>query len=190
MISTLRQQTAVGVLLIFAGVVLLAVWGWYFMHLVRPIDAWDFSPLPLPIATIAVGATVGGLRVIPSAARPTLKRDAVFSLGIGAFVAIGLNVLYNAVANPTTIDNYLWLSKLQDSGSYVAGKVARFLYPIAGYPWNLRVAVPCGYATLVAQWTLAALAIVILIRLALSAIASLSSGKQGTNAPIAGAFRL
>jgi hypothetical protein len=75
MISTLRHRTAVGVLLIVAGVVLFALWGWYFVHLVRPIDAWDFSPLPLSVASILVGATLGGLRVSASVAGPKLKRD-------------------------------------------------------------------------------------------------------------------
>jgi hypothetical protein len=173
MIST-QNRTAFGVLSIFAGVVLFALWGWYFVHLVRPIDVWDFSPLPLPVASILVGVTLGGLSVIPSIARPTLKRDAVRSLGVGAFVGIGLNVLFNAVADPTTIDSYLWLSELQDPGAYVAGKIALFLHPVVGYPWSVRVAVPCGYTILVAQWTVATLAITILIRLTLFACKALS----------------
>jgi hypothetical protein len=174
MISTLRHRTAVGVLLIVAGVVLFALWGWYFVHLVRPIDAWDFSPLPLSVASILVGATLGGLRVSASVAGPKLKRDTVRSLAVGAFVAIGLNVLFNAVAGPTTIDSYLWLSELQEPGGYVAEKIARFLYPAVGYSWSVRVAVPCGYAILVAQWAFATLALTILIRLTLSACKALS----------------
>ena len=160
--------------MLVAGVALFAYWAWYFIHLVRPIDAWDFSPLPLSVASILVGATLGGLRVSGSVAGPTLKRDTVRSLAVGAFVAIGLNVLFNAVAGPTTIDSYLWLSKLQEPGAYVAEKIARFLYPVLGYPWNVRLAVPCGYAILMAQWMVATLAITILIRLTLSACKALS----------------
>jgi hypothetical protein len=95
-------------------------------------------------------------------------------LAVGAFVAIGLNVLFNAVAGPTTIDSYLWLSKLQEPGIYVAEKIARFLYPVLGYPWNVRLAVPCGYAILMAQWMVATMTITILIRLTLSACKALS----------------
>src|SRR4030095_1974090 len=96
-------------LMLVAGVALFAYWAWYFIQLVRPMSAWDFSPLPLSVASILVGATLGGLRVSASVAGPTLKRATVRSLAVGAFVAIGLNVLFNAVAGPTTIDSYLWL---------------------------------------------------------------------------------
>jgi hypothetical protein len=174
MISTLSHRTGIGMLMIVAGVALFACWAWYFIHLVRPIDAWDFTPLPLSVASIFVGATLGGLRVSASVAGPTLKRDSVRSLAVGVFVAIGLNVVFNAVASPTTIDSYLWLSELQEPGAYVAEKIARFLYPVLGHPWSVRVAVPCGYAILVAQWTVATLAVTILIRLTLSACKPLS----------------
>jgi hypothetical protein len=169
MISTLRHRTAIGMLLMVAGVALFACWAWYFIHLVRPIDVWDFSPLSLSVASILVGAALGKLRVSVSVARPTLKRDAVRSLAVGAFIAVGLNILFNSIADPTTIDSYLWLSELQDAGGYVARKIALFMYPVVGYPWSVRVAVPFGYATLVAQWTVAVLAITLLIRLTLSA---------------------
>lgn len=174
MISTPPHRTAIAMLMLVAGVALFSYWAWYFIHLVRPIDAWDFSLLPLSLASILVGATLGGLRVSASVAGPTLKRDAIRSLAVGAFIAIGLNVLFNAVAGPTTIESYLWLSELQEPGAYVSGKIARFLHPVLGYPWSVRVAVPCGYAMLVAQWMVATLAITILIRLTLSACKALS----------------
>jgi hypothetical protein len=63
---------------------------------------------------------------------------------------------------------------LQEPGGYVAEKIARFLYPAVGYSWSVRVAVPCGYAILVAQWAFATLALTILIRLTLSACKALS----------------
>ena len=98
MISPPPHRTAIGMLMLVAGVALFSYWAWYFIHLVRPIDAWDFSLLPLSVASILVGATLGGLRVSASVAGPTLKRDAVRSVAVGAFVAIGLNVRFNAVA--------------------------------------------------------------------------------------------
>jgi hypothetical protein len=174
MISTLPHRTAIGVLMIVAGVALFAYWAWYFIHLARPTDRWDFSLMPLSVASIVVGATLGGLRAGASVAGPTLKRDTVRSLAVGAFVATGLNVLFNALAGPTTIDSYLWLWELQEPGAHVAQEIARFLYPILGYPWNVRVAVPCGYAILMAQWMVATLAITILMRLTLSARRALS----------------
>jgi hypothetical protein len=178
MISTTQHRRAIGMLLTVAGVLLFTFWAWYFIDLVRPTDVWDFSPIPVAVASIFVGATLGGLGVSASIARPTLKRDAVRSLAIGAFVAVGLNVLFNAVADPTTIDRYLWLSELQEPGGYVARKIALFLYPVVGYPWNVRVAVPCGYAILVGQWTVVTLAISIIFRLTLSACKALSRRRQ------------
>jgi hypothetical protein len=49
------RRLLAGKLLIVTGLGLLAGWAHYFARLVRPIDLWDFSPLPVAVAVIVVG---------------------------------------------------------------------------------------------------------------------------------------
>src|ERR1035441_6170021 len=88
------------------------------------------------------------------------KRDALIALAFGTVIAFGLNIWYNVAATPPkNIDSYLWLARLQEPGAKVGDKIVWFLYPVVGYPWNVRVAVPCGYGVLILLWTLAAFAL-------------------------------
>ena len=107
------------------------------------------------------------------------KRDLFVALTVGSVIPIGLNIWFNAVAKPETIDSYLWLSRLQEPGAYVGERVAWSLYPRIGYPWNVRVAVPCGYAVLVLMWTVLTAALLYLGRFAASAVNSVPKALKG-----------
>ena len=174
MLLELRHRNAIGILLVVVTVVFFAAWAWYFIHLVRPIDSWDLSPLPLILGPLLIGTWLGGIRVGAAIIRPQLKHDALAALAAGAFIAFGLNILFNAVATPTTIDSYQWLSELQEAGGYIGERVRLHLYPLVGHVWSLRVAVLCGYAALVAQWTAAVLAVLVLSRATVRACKALS----------------
>ncbi len=102
------------------------------------------------------------------------KRDAVIALAIGPLTAFGLNIWFNAVAKPETIDGYLWLARLQEPGAPVGERLARFLYPTVGYPWNVSVAVPCAYGVLIVLWMVVVFALIGLGRLMASAYKAVS----------------
>jgi hypothetical protein len=55
---TLRHRLLAGKLLIAVGIGFLASWIYYFVALVRPIDYWDFSPLPVAAAAILIGIRI------------------------------------------------------------------------------------------------------------------------------------
>jgi len=95
------------------------------------------------------------------------KRDALVALAVGSVIAFGLNFWFNAVATPEKIDSYLWRAYLQEPGGILAERLGRFLYSVVAYPWNVRLAVPCGYAVLVSMWTGLALAVITLGRITL-----------------------
>lgn len=80
-------------------------------------------------------------------------------------LTIGLNLWYNAVARPETIESYRWLWRLQQPGAEAGEGLFRFLYPRLGNPWSLRCGVACAYGVLVILWTLAILATIGLKRL-------------------------
>jgi len=105
------------------------------------------------------------------------KRDLFIALTVGSVIAIGLNIWFNAVAKPETIDSYLWLSRLQEPGAYVGERIAWNLYSRIGYPWNVRVAVPCGYAVLTLMWTVVIAAALCLGRFAVSGFRTHSSSQ-------------
>lgn len=99
------------------------------------------------------------------------KRDALVALATGSIIAFGLNIWSNAVATPANIEGYLWLARLQEPGAKVGEKIAWSLYPVIGYPWSVRVAVPCGYAVLIVLWALTVFAVVTAWRSAHSLLA-------------------
>jgi hypothetical protein len=96
------------------------------------------------------------------------KRDVFVALTIGSVIAFGLNIWYNAVATPERIDDYLWLSQLQEPGARLGLKVVRSLYPVIGRPWCVRLGIVCGYAVLVGMWTIVVYCVAYISRLALS----------------------
>jgi|ERR1035441_6476011 hypothetical protein len=88
------------------------------------------------------------------------KRDALIGFVCGTVITFGLNIWFNVVATPANIEDYLWLARLQEPGAKLGEKIAWSLYPVIGYPWNVRLAVPCGYGVLIVLWTLAVFALV------------------------------
>lgn len=102
------------------------------------------------------------------------RRGALIALGVGSFITFALNIWFNAVAQPETIGSYLWLARLQEPGAQVGEKLARSLYPVVGYPWNVHLALPCAYGVLIVLWTIAVLVVIGLCRLTASLHRSLS----------------
>ena len=81
--------------------------------------------------------------------------DAVVAIAAGTSIAIGLNIWYNVVARPETIESYMWLARLHEPAGSIAERLAHALYPQIGYPWCVRWALVCGYLLLVSAWALA-----------------------------------
>ena len=102
------------------------------------------------------------------------RRDVLIALGVGSFIAFALNIWFNAVAQPETIGDYIWLARLQEPGAQVGEKLARFLYSVVGYPWNVRLAIPCAYGVLIVLWMIVVLIMIALCRLTASLHKALS----------------
>src|SRR5687768_8872144 len=83
------------------------------------------------------------------------EREALIAFAIGSVIAFGLNIWFNAVAKPESIDSYLWLARLQEPGTQVGERIVRSLYPVVGHSWNVYLAIPCAYGVLIVLWTLA-----------------------------------
>jgi hypothetical protein len=102
------------------------------------------------------------------------RRDALIALGVGSFITFALNIWFNSVAQPHTIGDYIWLARLQEPGAQVGEKLARSLHPVVGYPWNVRLAIPCAYGVLIALWMIVVLVVIGLCRLTASLNKALS----------------
>jgi hypothetical protein len=110
---------------------------------------------------------------------PYRKRDALVALAVGAIIAFALNIWFNAVAKPETIDSYLWLARLQEPGAQVGERLIHPLYRAVGYPWNVRIAVLFGYGTLVVLWTALVLSVMGFGRLTISVLKRRSGSYPG-----------
>ena len=97
-------------------------------------------------------------------------RDARLAFALGATVAIALNIWFNTVAEPETIDDYLWLARLHEPATQVGEWLGRSLLPVAGHPWNVRLAVAGAYAVLLGMWTLVILATIVFCRITWSVL--------------------
>lgn len=93
------------------------------------------------------------------------KRDAFIAVVVGSVVTFGLSIWSNAVAKPVTIDSYLWLARLQEPGIRVGETVLRHLYPLIGYPWNVRLGILYAYGVLVTMWTIVVFIVMTLSRI-------------------------
>jgi hypothetical protein len=164
-----ERRTSAGLSLVVVAALLFSMLGWYFLHLVRPIDFWDWVPALLLLAGILIGARLCGVHLLRSIIGSTTKKIVLLSFATGSTVAVALNVLLNAVSDPARIENYTWLSDLHSPARALALKVGALLYPTVGFPWSVRLAVACGYAVLIGQWTAAILILSMLSRLILRA---------------------
>jgi hypothetical protein len=63
----------VGKLLIITAMIMFAGWVYYFVHLDRQIDFWDFTPAPVAIAVLLIG-----VRNFRSADRELRQRPTLF----------------------------------------------------------------------------------------------------------------
>jgi hypothetical protein len=80
------------------------------------------------------------------------SRDVCTALLVGAVVGIGFNVWFNVVGAAQAVGSQSWLAQFQEPGTITGEWVLRCLYPITGYPWNVRVAVICAYGVVVLMW--------------------------------------
>ncbi len=103
------------------------------------------------------------------------RRDILVAFAFGLAITVGLNVWFNVVCQPETIDNYLWLARLQEPGIRSGEWALYTLYPVIGNPWSLRIGGVVAYAVLVGMWTLVSLAMAILVRLTASLLRARSS---------------
>ena len=69
------------------------------------------------------------------------RRDAFAAIAAGTLIAVALNVCYNLVAGPETMEAYIWLARIHEPAGRAAERLAHVLYPKLGYPWCVRFAV-------------------------------------------------
>jgi len=117
--AALKPRSLAGKLLVAIGIVLVALWMRYFVQLVRPIDVWDFCPLPVALTFILLGVRFAGLgELILARTAVSYNRDLVLGLAFGIFAELGLWSFLNfAVQDPETAERYLQLERLQEPGS-------------------------------------------------------------------------
>jgi hypothetical protein len=84
-----KPRSLVGKRLIIAGIVLFALWAYYFVPLVRPRDIWDFCPLVVALAVILSGAKLAGFdELILANVAISYKRALVIGLVTGALAEL------------------------------------------------------------------------------------------------------
>ncbi|MBZ5608916.1 MAG: hypothetical protein LAP38_11695 [Acidobacteriia bacterium] len=159
----------VGKSLIVTGIVLFALWTDYFLHLVRPMDIWDFCPLPLALTVVLIGfklARFGLGELILAHAAVSYKRDLVLSLAIGGLAELSLLAFFNFVAgnDPEMAGRYIQLQRLQDPGATVGLAVFKYLYSHLGVSLSRDVGTFCAVAVLIAFWSLGVFAILTIFR--------------------------
>jgi hypothetical protein len=97
-------------------------------------------------------------------------RDVRLAFALGVTVAIALNIWFNTIAKPETIDGYLWLARLHEPAMQVGEWLGRSLLPVAGHPWSVRLAIAGAYAVLLGMWTVVLLAIIVFCRITRSVL--------------------
>jgi hypothetical protein len=93
------------------------------------------------------------------------KRDAILATVLGSSVGFALNIWFNHVVTPETIRDHIWLACLQEPGTQTGERLLHFLYPIIGYPWNVRLAVISAYIVIALLWTAVILTVCVLARI-------------------------
>jgi hypothetical protein len=161
MTATALKQP-VGKLLVIIGITLVALWTGYFAQLVRPMDVWDFGPLPVALILIVLGVRFAGIGELVSAqASVSYKRDLAFGLAFGTLAELSLwSFLHFAVVDPETAERYLQLEGLQEPGVKIGLAIARYTYVHLGNS-SLSIDLPdiCAFTFLIAAWSLGAFAV-------------------------------
>jgi hypothetical protein len=153
-----RRPSLAGRLLIVAGVGLFSLWVYYFLNLVRPVDAWDFCALPMAMASILIGVKIAGLdQRLLTMIGVSYKRDVTIALAIGALVEFTLWVLTGPDLERAT--RYSQLARLQEPGVRIGLTIYKHASPHLGRTWSLWVAEPCAFLVLIAIWSASAFAL-------------------------------
>jgi hypothetical protein len=152
----LQSRLVAGRFVMAVGAGLLLVWTYYYLTLLRPIDWWDASPLPVAVAVFLIGAKLARYRFenvsgpLLSAARASLRRRLA-----AAFMAGGL------------IEFVLWLFRhlaVTEGPATIGMAVYRSLYRSVGRGMSVWLGSVCAFALLIAMWSVVAFAILTVIR--------------------------
>ena len=156
--TTTEPRLLAGKILVVSGIVLFALWTYYFIQLVRPIDIWDFSPLPVALAVVLIGVKVTRLYDLMLArAAVSYKRDLALGLIIGTLTELSLwAFLYFAVNDPESAERYIPLERLEEPGVRVGLAIYRYAYSHVGNPWSRYVGTVCAFLVLIGIWSLVA----------------------------------
>lgn len=160
MTSTARKPL-IGKLLVVVGIALAALWICYFAQLARPIDVWDFCPLPVALTLILLGGRFAGLgQLILAQAAVSYKRDLVLALVLGTSAELSVwSFLHFAADDPETAERYLQLERLQEPGIKIGVAIARHSYAHLSVRLSIYLAEICAFTVLVTTWSLGAFAV-------------------------------
>jgi hypothetical protein len=162
----IRRPSVAGKLLIVAGIALLFCWAYYFLNLVRPVDVWDFCPIPFALTALLIGIKRTRLRWrVFAMIGVSYKRALCISIFIGALVEFGLwTFLFFEVRDPDTAERYLQQERLQEPGMRIGEAVYKYSYPHLGRTWALWIAGPCFFLVLIAIWSAGVFALLCIVR--------------------------
>jgi hypothetical protein len=156
----------VGELLALVGIGLLALWISYFAELVRPIDVWDFCPLPVALALILFGVWFTGLGdLILAWASESYKRDLAMALAFGILAELTLwgfftHLDIDAFVEPETAQRYLALQSLPAPGF----AILKYLYFHLGIRLSPHLGLVFVFAVPIAMWSLGAFTLFRMVR--------------------------
>jgi hypothetical protein len=167
-----QSRLVAGRFLMAVGAGLLIGWTYYYVTLLRPIDWWDASPLPVAIALFLIGAKLARYRFenvsgsLLAAAHASRRRRLVAAFMAGGLIEFILWLFfYLAVTEgPETIDRFMWLDRLQKPGYTIGLAVYRYLYRSVGQETPVWLGSVCALALLITMWSAVAFAILTIIR--------------------------
>jgi hypothetical protein len=158
-----RRRSRAGRFLIGAGVGLFSPWAYYFLNLVRPADAWDFSPLPVALGAILIGIRRARLDVrLPAMIGVSYRRDLAIALVTGMLVELILWLLTGP--DPERAARYSQLARLQEPGVRIGLAVYKQSYSHLGRTLSLWIAELFVFLVLIAIWSTGAFALFCILR--------------------------
>jgi hypothetical protein len=168
----LQSRLVAGRFVMAVGAGLLLVWTYYYLTLLRPIDWWDASPLPVAVAVFLIGAKLARYRFenvsgpLLSAARASLRRRLAAAFMAGGLIEFVLWLFRHLAVTegPATIDGIIWLDRSQRPAYTIGMAVYRSLYRSVGRGMSVWLGSVCASALLIAMWSVVAFAILTVIR--------------------------